>query len=162
MISVLAILLIWSVPQETPDNWETHKFSIYNVQFKTPKHWNVNINDATQKSFVECTSRDHEMYFFLTVAENEKRTTPEIVLSYLKVTYGNCDFIREETKTINGIDFLFSIGLNTNNDVSSYIRLGVGKKRDWMYMVDSGFNNVNSDEDEKLLDQIISTIKPLR
>ncbi len=161
MMTIIYGLVFWFGAQEIPSNWETHKFEMYNVQFKTPPSWNVDINNSGEKSYIECTSRDNEIYFFLTVAENEMKTTPEILLSYLKVTYGNCDFIREETKTIHGIDFLFSIGINTNQDVSSYIRLGVGKKKNWMYMIDSGFNNVNSDQDEELLNQIISTIKPV-
>jgi hypothetical protein len=156
------LLVIYSLPsfvhaQNEP--WEKHKFRSYKLEFKTPPHWHVTVKDSAEKSYIECLSRDNQVYFFLTMAENEKKSTNEIVLSYLKVAYANADFIREEQKRINNIDFVFSSGIAKLDELQTYIKLGVGSYKKFIYMIDSGYTEVNSDEADRLLNEIIGSIK---
>lgn len=143
-------------------SWETHRFEPYRIEFKTPPHWQISINTDGEKSFIECYSPDSEIYFFITVAENEKKSDPDIVLQYLKVGSLNSEFIRDEARKINNIDFKFSIGIKTVNNYSTYIRIGVGQYKDKIYMLESGFSRVDSDASEALLDQVISSFKAIR
>ena len=142
-------------------DWKRHTFKAYRVEFMTPNDWNIAINDSASQAYIECYSPDSQIYFFLTTADNEKKSEPEIILSFLKVTYANSDFIREEKQVINGIPFLFSSGINKMNEIQTYIKLGVGLHKNRVYMVDSGFNDVNSDDDEAILSTIIHSIKVL-
>ncbi len=144
---------------QRPLDWKKHRFKSHRVEFKTPGSWRVAINDTASQAYIECYSPDDQIYFFITSADNEKNSDPEIVLSYLKVTYTNSEFIREERLTINHIDFLFSSGMNKMNEIQTFIKLGVGVYKDRVYMVDSGYSRVNSDEDERLLTDIIESIK---
>ncbi|MBL7995786.1 hypothetical protein JNM05_10485 [bacterium] len=141
--------------------WEKHTFESYEFEFKTPSNWNVTINDRASQIYVECYSPDNQIYFFITSAENEKKSSPDIVLSYLKVTYENCEFIREESKKINNVDFVFSSGINRMSEIQTYIKLGVGKHKDRIYMIDSGYSEVNSEEADNLLNEIINSVKAI-
>jgi hypothetical protein len=141
--------------------WEKHTFESYEFEFKTPSNWHVTINDSASQIYIECYSPDNQIYFFITSAENEKKSAPDIVLSYLKVTYENCEFIREETKKINNVEFVFSSGINRMSEIQTYIKLGVGKHKNRIYMIDSGYSEVNSEEADQLLNEIISSVKAI-
>lgn len=149
----------WLLPQNP--QWEKHKFENYGFEFRTPANWNVTINDSASQIYIECYSPDNQIYFFITSAENEKKSAPEIILSYLKVTYENCEFIREEKKRINNIDFVFSSGINRMSEIQTYIKVGVGKNKNRIYMIDSGYSEVNSEEDDNLLNEIINSVKAI-
>ena len=138
--------------------WQKHQFKSYGVEFKTPDNWRVGINDTASQAYIECYSPDNSIYFFITSADNEKKSEPEIVLSYLKVTYTNSDFIREEKKKINNVDFLLSSGINKMNEIQTFIKLGVGTRRNKVIMIDSGYNDVNSADEDDLLNTIINSI----
>lgn len=141
--------------------WEKHVFENYEFEFKTPANWHVTINDSSSQIYIECYSPDNQIYFFITSAENEKKSEPDIVLSYLKVTYENCEFIREETKKINNVEFVFSSGINRMSEIQTYIKLGVGKHKNRIYMIDSGYSEVNSEEADQILNEIINSIKAI-
>lgn len=162
---ILFILLLSfaSMPSLLSQNiqWEKHSFENYEFEFKTPSNWHVTINDSASQIYLECYSPDNQIYFFITSTENEKKSSPEIVLSYLKVTYENCEFIREEQKKINNVDFVFSSGINRMSEIQTYIKLGVGKHKNRIYMIDSGYSEVNSDEADNLLNDIINSIKAI-
>jgi hypothetical protein len=143
------------------ESWEKHKFKNYRLEFQTPPHWHVTVKDSSEKSYIECLSQDNQIYFFLTVAENEKKSTNEIVLSYLKITYGNAEFIREEQKKINNIDFIFASGIAKLDELQTFIKLGVGNHKRFIYMIDSGYSQVNSDEADRLLNDIIESVKAI-
>ena len=141
--------------------WEKHSFENYEFEFKPPSNWHVTINDSASQIYIECYSPDNQIYFFITSTENEKKSSPDIVLSYLKVTYENCEFIREEQKKINNVDFVFTSGINKMSDIQTYIKLGVGKHKDRIYLIDSGYSEVNSDVADNLLNDIIGSIKAI-
>ncbi len=139
--------------------WDKHQFKSYNVEFMTPSNWKVSINDSTEKHYIECYSPDEQIYFFLTTADNEKNTEIEIVLSYLKVTYASSEFISDERKKINNVDFVFSNGFARMNEIQTYIRLGVGKYKKMIFMIDSGYNNLDAEDAEPVLEKIIQSIR---
>ncbi len=148
-----------SVRSQSASEWQTHRFSSYSVEFITPDNWKVGINDSTEKHYIECYSPDEQLYFFLTTADNEKNTEIEIVLSYLKVTYANSEFLSDERKKINNVEFIFSNGVSRMNEIQTYIRLGVGKYKNMIFMIDSGYNNLENTEAEPLLEKIIQSIR---
>jgi len=161
VLFILSVVLpLWPLYTQNPQ-WEKHTFENYEFEFKTPSNWNVTINDRGSQIYVECYSPDNQIYFFITSAENEKKSSPDIVLSYLKVTYENCEFIREESKKINNVDFVFSSGINRMSEIQTYIKLGVGKHKDLIYMIDSGYSEVNSEDADNLLNDIINSVKAI-
>ncbi|MCB0834839.1 MAG: hypothetical protein KDC45_15325 [Bacteroidetes bacterium] len=143
-------------------NWETHRFEGHHLEFKTPPHWQVTIRSDSIQAYIECLRPDQDMYLFITSAINEKQSSPEIVLTYLKVTYSGCDFIRQESKKVNNIDFLFTSGINSMSEIKTFIKLGVGIYEDRIFMVDSGYSDVNNDEDDQLLNSILESLKATR
>lgn len=163
VVAILALVISSppSLDAQKKIDWKKHTFKAYRVEFMTPDTWLISINASTPQAYIECYSADNQIYFFITVADNEKKSSPEIILSYLKVTYANSEFIREEQRDIDGVPFLFSSGINKMDDIHTYIKVGVGLYKNRVYMVDSGFNNVNSDEDEALLSTIINSIRVL-
>ncbi len=140
-------------------DWERYEFKNYRVTFSVPKDWSVTINDSTEKSYIECYSRDQQTYFFLTTAENEKKSEIGIVLSYLKVTYKDAQFESDEYQKINNIEFVFCNGVSYMNEIQTYMRLGVGKYKDYIFMIDSGTNNLENNDARELLIKIIQSIK---
>lgn len=158
---IAAVYLFPSFLSAQTESWEKHKFKNYKLEFKTPPNWRVTVKDSSQKSYIECLSQDNQIYFFLTMAENEKKSNNEIVLSYLKITYGNAEFIREEQKQINNIDFMFTSGIAKLDELQTFIKLGVGRHKKFIYMIDSGYSEVNSDEADRLLNAIIESIKAI-
>lgn len=150
-----------SVHAQGASEWQKHQFKSYSVEFMTPSDWKVGINDSTEKHYIECYSPDEQIYFFLTTAENEKNTEIEIVLSYLKVTYANSEFLNDEHLKINNIDFIFANGVSRMSEIQTYIKLGVGKYKKLIFMIDSGYNNLDNPDAEPLLDKIIQSIKGL-
>ncbi len=160
-IWVYSILVLASPLAAQDTQWEKHVFENYGFEFKTPSNWNVTINDSTSQIYVECYSPDNQIYFFITSADNEKKSEPEIVISYLKVTYENCEFIREEKQKINNVEFIFTSGINRMSEIQTYIKLGVGKHKNRIYMIDSGYSEVNSEEADNLLNAIINSVKAI-
>jgi hypothetical protein len=158
-MTFLAVSLSAAQAQNT--QWEKHVFESYEFEFRTPANWHVTINDSSSQIYVECYSPDNQIYFFITSADNEKKSEPDIILSYLKVTYENCDFIREEKQKINNIEFVFTSGINRMSEIQTYIKLGVGKHKGRIYMIDSGYSEVNSEEADLLLNEIINSVKAI-
>ena len=157
LLLVIYLIPCWLTAQT--ESWEKHKFRNYRLEFKTPPHWHVTVRDSTEKSYIECLSQDNQIYFFLTMAENEKKSTNEVILSYLKIAYGNADFIRDEQRKINNIDFMFTSGIAKLDELQTFIKLGVGSHRKFIYMIDSGYSQVNSDEADQVLNTIIESIR---
>jgi hypothetical protein len=158
-IAVLTLYGINPANAQGASEWDKHQFKSYSVEFMTPSNWKVSINDSTEKHYIECYSPDEQLYFFLTSAENDKNTEIEIILSYLKVTYANSEFLDDERKKINNVEFIFSNGISRMNEIQTYIKLGVGKYKKMIFMIDSGYNNLESDDAEPLLEKIIQSIK---
>ena len=160
LFKIISLGIPWIfAPLQDPPSWEKHEFPNYRVEFSTPANWYVTINDNTEKSYLECYSPDNQVYFFLTTAENEKKSTNEVVLGYLKVTYANSAFSTDETKKINNIDFIFTNGVSSMNETKTFIRLGVGNHKNFIYMIDSGYSTIDSKEAQETLDKIIASLR---
>ncbi len=141
------------------DKWETHRFEPYRIEFQTPEDWYVSVNRDFDKNYIECFSPDESIYLFVTYTENEKQSTNDVILSYLKVTYANCDFTLDEEKTINKIHFLFSAGIATLDKFQTFIKVGVGNYKNHVYLIDSGYNDLNNEQAIGILNRIIESIK---
>ncbi|NUM81753.1 hypothetical protein HUU42_13220 [bacterium] len=167
IITLLALCPLWTsttTAQDKPkDEWEKHEFKNYFVEFKTPSDWYVTFNTDSKEeySYIECVSPDNQMYFFITSTSNELKSSNDIILSYLKVTYSTSQFLLEEQKKINNIDFVFSTGITHLENIQTFIKLGVGNHKERVYLVDSGFNNVENKEAEKILQTIIESIRAI-
>jgi hypothetical protein len=152
---VLGFIPVWVQAQE----WETHRFEPYRIEFQTPSDWYITVNRDFDKNYIECFSPDESMYFFVTYSENEKESSNEVILSYLKVTYANCDFTLDEEKTINKINFRFTAGISTLDNFQTFIKLGVGNYKNHVYLIDSGYNDLANEEASRTLNRIIDSIK---
>lgn len=159
-VILVAFFFLWGPLQaQNAALWEKYTFKSYQVEFMLPQNWTVAINDSGEKHYIECYSPDEQVYFFLTSAENEKNTDIEIILSYLKVTYANSEFVDEERRKINNINFVFSSGYTRMNETASFIRLGVGAYKKLIFMIDSGFSNPDDSEAASLLEKIYQSIR---
>jgi len=158
---ILFLSILSTIHAQTSDKWETHNFENYEIEFQTPSNWSVTIAQNFDQNYIECLSPDNQIYFFITSSENEKKSSNDVVLSYLKVTYANSQFLNEEQKKINNIDFLFTTGVNSLEDIQTFIKLGVGNHKKRVYMIDSGYNSIGSKDAEATLTRIIESMKAI-
>ena len=143
-------------------DWQKHKFRPYHLEFETPSDWTVVITNRLGDDIIECFSRDKRIYCFIATADNSRQTQSEAVLALLKIAYEQSKFEKESREKINNVDFLFTEGTNYLDSIKTYIKLGVGKYKNTMIMVDAGFSEWENRGHMSLLNQIIASIRGIK